>query len=108
MLTQYMIDKSKIFGDIQVFQNLLEKRSFLMTSSFIFDDIIKKVVSCQQIKHQSRELVNYFIDRHHFRMGIAGTNFNCMSCLELEILGGGIYVSYILFTASFLALFACT
>ena len=24
--------------------------------------------------------------RHHFTMGIAGPNFNCMSCLELEIL----------------------
>ena len=79
-----------------------------MTPSFIFDDIINKVVSYQKVKHQSRDLVNYFIDRHHFTMGIAGTNFNCMSCLELEILGGCIYVSYILFTASFRGLLACT
>ena len=32
MLAQYMIGKSKIFNDIKVFQNLLEKRSLLMMS----------------------------------------------------------------------------
>ena len=45
MVPQYMTDKSKIFSDIKVFQNLLEKRSLMMTSSFIFDDGINKVVS---------------------------------------------------------------
>ena len=59
-----MIDKSKIFGDIEVFQNLLEKRSLLMMPSFIFDDVINKVVSGQQIIHKSREPVNYFINKY--------------------------------------------
>ena len=63
MLVQYMIDKSKIFGDIEVFQNLPEKRSLLMTPHFIFDDVINKVVSDQQIIQQSREPFNYFIDK---------------------------------------------
>ena len=75
---QYMINKSR----------KKEKRSLLMTPSFIFDDAINKVVSGQQIMHQSREPVNHLIDRHHFTMGIAGPDFNCMSCLELEILVG--------------------
>ena len=42
MVPQCVIDKSKILCDIEVFQNLLEKRSLLMTPSFIFDDIINK------------------------------------------------------------------
>ena len=63
MVVQYMIDKSKIFGDIEVFQNLPEKRSLLMTPYFIFDDVINKVVSDQQIMQQSREPFNYFIDK---------------------------------------------
>ena len=62
MVPQYMIDKSKIFGDIEVFQNLLEKANLLMTPSFILDDFINKVVSGQQIIYQSREPFNFFID----------------------------------------------
>ena len=58
-----MIDKSKIFGDIEVFQNLLEKTNLLMTPSFILDDFINKVVSGQQIIYQSREPINFFIDK---------------------------------------------
>ena len=58
-----MIDKSKIFGDIEVFQNLLEKANLLMTPSFILDDFINKVVSGQQIIYQSREPLNFFIDK---------------------------------------------
>ena len=84
MVSQYMINKSEIFGNIEVFRNLLEKRSLLMTPSFIFDDAINKVLSGQQIMHQSREPVNHLIDHHYFTMGIAGPDFNCMSCLELE------------------------
>ena len=42
----------------------------------IFDDTIKKVVSGQQIIHQSREPVNYFIDRHRFTMDIVGPDIN--------------------------------
>ena len=83
-----MIDKSKTSGDIEVFENLLEKRSLLMTPSFIFDDVINKVISVQQIIQQSFESVNYFIDCHHLTMGIAGSN--------------------LLTTAFFLGLFACT
>ena len=64
MVPQYMIDNSDIFGDIEVSQNLFEKRSLLMTPFFIFDDVINKVVSGQQIMHQSRDPVNYLIDRH--------------------------------------------
>ena len=60
----------------------------MMTPSLIFDDAINKVVSGQEIIHQSREPVSYFIDRHHFTIGIVGPDFNCMSYLELEILGG--------------------
>ena len=63
MVPQYMIDKSKIFGDIEVFQNLLEKTNLLMTPSFILDDFINKVVSGQQIIYQSREPINFFIDK---------------------------------------------
>ena len=63
MVPQYMIDKSKIFGDIEVFQNLLEKANLLMTPSFILDDFINKVVSGQQIIYQSREPLNFFIDK---------------------------------------------
>ena len=63
MVPQYMIDKSKIFGDIEVFQNLLEKANLLMTPSFILDDFINKVVSGQQIIYQSREPFNFFIDK---------------------------------------------
>ena len=59
-----------------------------MTPSSIFDDVISKVVSDQQIMHQSCEPVNHLINRHHFTVGIAGPDFNDMSCLELEILGG--------------------
>ena len=44
-------------------------------SFFFFDDVINKVVSGQRIMHQSRELVNYFVDHHHFTMGIAGPDF---------------------------------
>ena len=87
-MPQYLIVKSKIFSDIEVFQNLLEKRDLLMTSSFIFDEVINKVVSGQQIINQSRKPVNYLIDCHHFTMGIACPDFNCMSYLELEILDG--------------------
>ena len=82
-----MIDKSKTSGDIEVFKNLLEKRSLLMTPSFIFDDVINKVLSVQQIMQQSCEPVNYFIDCHHLTMGIAGPD--------------------LLTTAFFLGLFAC-
>ena len=88
MVPQYMIDNSDIFGDIEVSQNLFEKRSLLMTPFFIFDDVINKVVSGQQIMHQSRDPVNYLIDRHHFTVDIVDPDFNCMSYLELEILGG--------------------
>ena len=63
MVPQYMIDKSKIFGNIEVFQNLLEKANLLMTPSFILDDFINKVVSGQQIIYQSREPLNFFIDK---------------------------------------------
>ena len=63
MVPQYMIDKSKIFGDIEVFQDLLEKENLLMTPSFILDDFINKVVSGQQIIYQSREPFNFFIDK---------------------------------------------
>ena len=63
MVPQYMIDKSKIFGNIEVFQNLLEKANLLMTPSFILDDFINKVVSGQQIIYQSREPFNFFIDK---------------------------------------------
>ena len=38
--------------------------------------------------HQTREPLNYLIDRHHFTMVIAGQDFNSMSCLDLEMLGG--------------------
>ena len=83
----------------------LKKRSLLMTPFSIFDDTIKKVVSGQQIIHQSREPFNYFIDRHHFTMDIAGPDINCMLCLKVEILGGeGVCVSSILSVASFLCL----
>ena len=70
----------------EVFQNLLEKSSLLVTSLFTSSDVIKKVVSGQQIIHQSCEPVNYFIDRNHFTISIAGPDFNFMPCLELEIL----------------------
>ena len=63
MVPQYMIDKLKIFGNIEVFQNLLEKANLLMTPSFILDDFINKVVSGQQIIYQSREPFNFFIDK---------------------------------------------
>ena len=76
-----------------------------MTPFSIFDDTIKKVVSGQQIIHQSREPFNYFIDRHHFTLDIAGPDINCMLCLKVEILGGeGVCVSSILSVASFLCL----
>ena len=42
MVAPYMLDKSKIFGDIEFFQNL-EKRSLLLMQSFIFDAINKRV-----------------------------------------------------------------
>lgn len=87
MVSQYMTDMSKTFGDLEVFQNF-EKRSILMTPFFIFDDVIQKVASDQKIMHHLREPVSYFIDRHHFTIGIVGPDFNCMSYLELEILGG--------------------
>ena len=87
-----MIDNSEIFGDIEVFQNLFEKRSLLMTPFFIFDEVINKVVFGQQIMHQSLDPVNYLTDRHHFTVDIADPGFNCMSCLELEILGGEAYM----------------
>ena len=79
MVPQDMIDKSKIFGGIVVFQNLLEKRGSLMTTSFIFD-VINKMVSGQQIIDQSHEPVNYFIDHNQFTTGIACPDFNCMPC----------------------------
>ena len=66
MVPQNMIDNSNIFGDIS-----LKKRSLLMMPSFLFDDIINKMVSDQQIIQQSCEPVNYLIDHHHFMMGIA-------------------------------------
>ena len=78
MVPQYMIDKSKMFCDIEEFQNLLEKRSLVMTPSFVFDDVINKVVSDQEIKHQSRDSVNHLIDRHHFTRDVAGLCFNCI------------------------------
>ena len=78
MVPQYMIDKSKIFCDIEEFQNLLEKRSLVMTPSFVFDDVINKVVSDQEIKHQLRDPVNHLIDRHHFTRDVAGLCFNCI------------------------------
>ena len=94
---------------MEVFQNLFEKRSLLMASFFIFDDVLNRVVSCQEVMHYSRKPVNYFIDRYHFTMGIAGPDFTCMPCVELEITGEeGIYISSILTTGSFLGLFACT
>ena len=55
-----------------------------MTTSFIFDDVINKVVSGQWIMHQSHEPVKHLIERHHFTMGIAGSDFNCMPYLELR------------------------
>ena len=58
-----------------------------MTPCF-FDDVTNKAVSGQKIMYQSREQVHYFINYHYFTMGIAGPNFNCIPCLELEILGG--------------------
>ena len=78
MVPQYMIDKSKIFCDIEEFQNLLEKRSLVMTPSFVFDDVINKVVSDQEIKYQSRDPVNHLIDHHHFTRDVAGLCFNCI------------------------------
>ena len=87
MVSQYMTDMSKTFGDLEVFQNL-EKRSILMTPFFIFDDVIKKVASDQKIMHHLREPLSYFIDRQHFTMGIAPPDFNCMPCLEIEIVSG--------------------
>ena len=73
---------------------------------FNFDDVITKAVSGQQIMHSSREPLNYFIDRKQWALR---PDFNCMPCLELEILGGeDIYVSSILTIVSFLGLFACT
>ena len=92
MVPQYTIDKSKTFGDIEVFQYLLEKRSILMIPFFIFDEVINKMVSGQQIMYKSREPINYFIDYHHFTMRIAGPDFNCMPYLELEILGRDAYM----------------
>ena len=65
---------------------------------------MKKAVSGQPIMHQPREPINYFIDRHHFTMGIAGQNFNCIPFLELEILRGHIclfYTNYSLFLRPF-------
>ena len=56
MVPQNMIDNSNIFGDIS-----LKKRSLLMMPSFLFDDIINKMVSDQQIIQQSCEPVNYLI-----------------------------------------------
>ena len=52
-----------------------------MTPFFIFGDVINIEMSGQEIMHQSREPANNFIDRHHFTMGIAGPDFNCMPCL---------------------------
>ena len=49
-----------------------------MTPSFVFDDVINKVVSDQEIKHQSRDPVNHLIDRHHFTRDVAGLCFNCI------------------------------
>ena len=56
MVPQNMIDNSNIFGNIS-----LKKRSLLMMPSFLFDDIINKMVSDQQIIQQSCEPVNYLI-----------------------------------------------
>ena len=56
MVPQNMIDNSNIFGNIS-----LKKRSLLMMPSFLFDDIISKMVSDQQIIQQSCEPVNYLI-----------------------------------------------
>lgn len=95
----YQFLKSRTFGDIDVFQNLLEKRS-LFISFFIFDEVINKVISGQQIMRQSCEPDNYFTNHHHFAMNIAGQNFNCGPCLQLEILGEHIcffYTTYSLF-----------
>ena len=87
--------KSKTCCDIEVFQNLLEKRSLLMTPFFIFDDVINKAVFGQQIMHQSCESVIYCFDCHHFTIGIADLNFNCIPCLELKLLvGGGKYICF--------------
>ena len=62
---------------------------FIDDAFFVFGDIINKTAAGWQIIHQSREPVNYFISRHHFTMGIAGLDFNCMTCLEL---GGEAYM----------------
>ena len=73
-----------------------------MTSVLIFDDVIKKVGFGKQIMHQSRKPVNNFINRHHFTVGIAGSDFDRTPCLGLKILGGGsIYISSILTIAYF-------
>ena len=96
------------FVTLRFFKISLKKRSLLMTPFYYFDDVINKAVSGQQIIHQSHELVKYFMDHHHFTVGIAGPNFNYISCLELEILGEDIYVSSVLTVASFLDLSACT
>ena len=48
--------------------------------------------SGQQIIHHSREPVNYFIKPHHFTIGIAGTDFKYIPCLEFEILGGKAHI----------------
>ena len=103
--------KPKTSCDIEVFENLLEKK-FIGDVFLVFDDAINKAAPGKQIMHQSPEPVNYFINRHHFTMGIAGPNFNCMPFLGLEMLGGRRHICFfctsVLTLASFLGLFACT
>ena len=76
---------------------------------FFFDDAINKAFSGQQTIQKSRKPVNYFIDCHHFAMGIAGPDkqLRAMSG-SWDTWGEGIYFSSILTIDSFLGLFAFT
>ena len=51
--------------------NILKQPKFRFRLHF-FDDAINKAFSGQQTIQKSRKPVNYFIDCHHFTVGIAG------------------------------------
>ena len=68
MVPQYMIDMSKIFGDIEVFQNLLQKRSSLMTPSFILMMSSTKWFLAKKLytSHVSKSITSLIVIISHF------------------------------------------
>ena len=58
MLAQYMIGKSKIFNDIKVFQNLLEKRSLLMMSFLLLISSKWFLTNKLHISHMSQSITS--------------------------------------------------